>query len=133
MTKYGINLYAFRQNVKERYLDLAAIPGQKTFMALNSAALILISFIAFLIIRSSSQDLLILHYNVATGVDFIGGEKNLLIFPALSFLFFALNTALSLVVKKERKFAGYLLQAGCLACDVILFLSLAIVYVVNFR
>ncbi|MFA6393374.1 MAG: hypothetical protein WCW25_00660 [Patescibacteria group bacterium] len=133
MVKYTINFYTFRQDAKERFLEFAALPRQKAFMALNLSALILISFIAVTIIRSSSQDLLILHYNVATGVDFIGDEKNLLIFPALSFLFITVNTALSLVVKKERSFSGYLLQAGCLVCNAILLLSLAIVYVVNFR
>jgi hypothetical protein len=133
MVKLTVNFYAFQQETKERFLDLVLIPWQKLLMAVNLAAVFLILTAALMIMRQSTQNLLILHYNVATGVDFIGGESNLAVFPAISFLFFVLNTALSLIVKKERKFAGYFLQAGCLACNAILLLSLALIYVVNFR
>jgi len=133
MIKYGINFYAFRRETGERFLDLVSMPWLKLLLSLNAAALVLISIAVFAVMRQSTQDLLILHYNVSTGVDFIGGGSNLAVFPVLSFLFFLFNTGISLVIKKERKFAAYFLQAGCLACNLVFLLSLALIYVVNFR
>lgn len=127
------NYYSLRQETKDRFLELAGINYIKPLFGLIAALIILNLFFSYKISQWSSQDLLILHYNVTTGIDLIGPENRLFIFPILGFLILAINTALAMVIKKERKFLSYFLVLAALTCNLILLISLGLVYIINFR
>jgi hypothetical protein len=133
MMKFSTSFFTLRQEAAERFWDLAAVPYLKFLMGAALAVFLLNLFFAVKIMQWSSQDLIILHYNVASGVDLIGGKYNLLAFPVLGIMVFLLNIGAAMSVKKAMKYSGWLLLASALAVNFILLISLGMIYVVNFR
>jgi len=127
------NFYTLRQAARENFLDLAAFPYVKLLAGLSLAVVVLSLVFSYKIIHWSSQDLLVLHYNVNTGIDLIGGLGSLYILPLLGLVILAANTIAAMVIERERKFMGYLLLSAALVANSYLLLSLGLIYIINFR
>lgn len=123
----------WRENLKEGFQDLIAIPYIKLLAGLALTAGLMNFFLALKIMEWAGQTRIVLHYNVQSGVDLIGKGSSLLIFPALGFLAIAVNLLVSVNVKREKKFAGQLLGGAALAVNLILLAALVLVYIINFR
>lgn len=127
------NYYAFRQEIKDRFLDLAGFKFTKLLIGASLALSALALVFTFKINQWSGQSLIVLHYNVSTGVDLIGDKARLYVYPVLGFLFLAFNLGVAMVAQRERKFLSYFLLASSLLCNLILLISLGLVYIINFR
>ena len=127
------DFYLLRQAAKENFQDWLNLPYIKPLSGLVLLFIILSLVFSFAIIKSSSQDLLILHYNVNSGIDLIGGLNKLYVIPVLGLVILTANAVVSMIVKKDRKFFSYLLIFASLAANAYLLLSLGLIYIINFR
>ncbi|MFH1428086.1 MAG: hypothetical protein ABIG60_06225 [Patescibacteria group bacterium] len=91
--------------------------------------------VSYLIKINVSQELIILHYNIDFGVDLIGSVNKIYIIPLLSLIILIINVILisNLVKHKFFKFITHLLLAACIMVDLFLLISLASIYLINFR
>lgn len=86
-----------------------------------------------------SQDLAVLHYNVDFGVNLIGSVKQIYVIPFLGLIIFILNLVLLIFsfrlnyrIFSSGKFFAHILLGSALLANFFLFISLALVYLVNF-
>lgn len=95
--------------------------------------------IVYFINAKISQDLAVLHYNVDFGVNLIGSVKQIYVIPLLGLVIFILNLALLIFsfrlnfrIFSSGKFFAHILLGSALLANFFLFISLALVYLVNF-
>lgn len=81
----------------------------------------------------ASQNLAILHYNVNLGVNLIGNFSQLYIIPLIGLFFTLFNLILLMNIYKEGKFIIHLLLASSIAVNLILLMSMNVLYLINFR
>ena len=88
----------------------------------------------YLIIRKSSQNILILHYNTDFGIDLLGPRISFIKFPLLSLFFIILyKIVLVKVMPRESfKFLAYFLLSFLLLFNIFLVLSMSSLYFINF-
>lgn len=91
--------------------------------------------IAFVIYNRLKNELIYLHYNVDFGVNLIGESKNIFIIPILGLLVILSNLFLYGFVnkRKDRKFISHILFSGGLSVNIILLISILLIYLINFR
>jgi len=82
---------------------------------------------------SLSQNLVILHYNVNLGVNLIGEAGKIYTIPLLGLIFMIFNFILLLNIYQEGKFVIHLLLATTAVVNLILIISTASLYLINFR
>ena len=101
------------------------------FLFLNSVLWIVAIYIKKII----DEPRIALHYNVDFGIDYYGSANQLFVLPSLGLVIFLSNVALFSIVRnqKDRKFIGHILCATAVLANLILLISLASVYLVNFR
>ncbi len=92
-------------------------------------------FQAWLIRRSLSGDVLVLHYNVDFGIDLVAAPSSIYYYPLLSLGIFFLNLIILATLSKDKNFkifAHFLLSAATLF-NLFLSINLLAVYLINFR
>ncbi len=87
--------------------------------------------IALRINQIVSQQLVVLHYNVDFGVNYIGSVKMLYIIPLMSLIILVLNISVMAVLRKEIYFY-YLLVSVSIICTLFLHVAIGTIYLVNF-
>ena len=90
-------------------------------------------FMAFIINKNVSQDLIFLHYNVTFGVNLIGDVKRVYIIPLFGLIIIMINFALLLFIHKQSKFIIHLLLITALLVNLFLLAAIISVYLINFR
>lgn len=83
--------------------------------------------------KGSSQDLIILHYNVDFGINYIDAAGKIYIIPLLGFLIALVNFSILLAVHKQSRFIAHALLAAAVLCNIFLSAGLAALYLINFR
>lgn len=75
-----------------------------------------------------------LHYNVDFGIDFYGEKEKIFNIPKIGLLIIVVNMLLFILAAKikRRKFIGHVLFSQAIICNIILLLSLGLIYLVNF-
>lgn len=94
-------------------------------------------FFSYYIYNNITQDRLILHYNVDIGIDLIGDKHDVFIIPLISLLLILINNIFLLFFFKKKifdfKFIFYFSSSFLLISQIFLFLSILIIYLINFR
>ncbi|MFH1522266.1 MAG: hypothetical protein ABIE43_00425 [Patescibacteria group bacterium] len=90
---------------------------------------------SYLIKINVSQDLIVLHYNVDFGVDFIGGVEKIYTIPFLGLIIITINIILLFSFSRHDnfKFISNLLLATGAVVNIFLLINLASIYLINFR
>lgn len=130
------NLFYFNKNkIFKKQLNIF----KYTHIRIYSIAIISLNILTWVFANhiniNSSQDLVVLHYNVNFGVDLIGSVKKLYIIPILGLIFFAVNLAVSLTLIKHKnfRFISHILFGAIITAHIFLLISLASIYLINFR
>ena len=91
-------------------------------------------YFAYHMYGRSSQDIVILHYNVDFGINLIGNKSNFFIIPLSGLCFIILNIVvlLLLIKKKDFKFWAYFLLSFLSLLSIFLVLALLAMYIINF-
>lgn len=126
--QFHIKAANFRSSAKDMWTERIAL-----WPILISGLFILLAWLgAFLIVRTVGDNLAILHYNVIFGVDLIGDVRRVLFMPAFSSLVFCLNLFLAIALfGKKDKLAANLLMYSSLAVNVLTFMGLYFLYMIN--
>ncbi len=111
----------------------------RMYIILISGIILLNWLFVYIINFKVSQDLVVLHYNVDSGVNLIGSVSQIYIIPILGTVIFIINFILLIItyrsnhysIKLERFFA-HLLLSSVILVNIFLFSALVILYLINF-
>lgn len=92
-------------------------------------------WLAYFISNNAEDNLLVLHYNVNFGINWIGDGNLIFYFPALSLSFFLLSLLLIFIFGVGRHFRAnsHYLMAGALLSNLGIFLAIFLIYIINFK
>ncbi len=128
-------LYSFR-------LKIATVSGEFFGFWSNRIYLIITVFLqavswwlAYYIFKNLTGGLLVLHYNVDFGIDWIGDLNLIFYFPVLGFLFLLLSIVLLFIFGPGRhfRFQSHYLMSGAVLANFGMLTALILIYVINFR
>lgn len=92
-------------------------------------------WLSYYIYKNLTGDLLVLHYNVDFGIDWVGDQNLIFYFPTIGLAFLLLSIVLLFIFGPGRNFRiqSHYLMAGMLLANLGMLTSLILVYVINFR
>jgi hypothetical protein len=92
-------------------------------------------WLAYYIFKNLTGDLLVLHYNVDFGIDWVGDLNNIFYFPLVGLAFLLLSIILLFIFGPGRHFRAqsHYLMIGMVLGNMGMFVSLLLVYIINFR
>lgn len=107
----------------------------KIYFFIILAVNIMIWLIARFIKANIGAEQAALHYNVDFGIDYYGSAGKIYIIPLLGLVIVLINFSLFAAVSghKDRKFISHILFTAALASNLVLFVAIVSVYLVNFR
>ncbi len=92
---------------------------------------------SYYIYDNVTQNRLILHYNVDVGIDLIGDKHDVFIIPAVSLFLILINNIFLLFFFRKKifdfNFIFYFSSIFLLITQIFLFLSILVIYLINFR
>jgi hypothetical protein len=92
-------------------------------------------WLSYFVFKNLSSDLLVLHYNVDFGIDWVGDKNLIFYFPLLGLLFFILSVAMLYVFGPGRhfRFQSHYLMLGNVLANLGMLTALLLIYLINFR
>ena len=92
-------------------------------------------WLAYYIFKNLTGDLLVLHYNVDFGIDWVGDLNNIFYFPLVGLAFLLLSIILLFIFGPGRHFRAqsHFLMIGMVLGNLGMLVSLLLVYIINFR
>ncbi len=128
-------LYTIRKNIFEGVESLFKFRHFRIYALALFLLNLFLWLSAYSIFIKSNRELIFLHSNVDIGVDLIGEAKNIFIIPILGLIIFLFNLIISssLVKLKDFKFLSHLLLGSAVMAHVFLLVSLASIYLINYR
>lgn len=92
-------------------------------------------WLAYYIFNNLTGDLLVLHYNVDFGIDWVGDLNNIFYFPLVGLAFLLLSVILLFIFGPGRHFRAqsHYLMIGMVLGNLGMLVSLLLVYIINFR
>jgi hypothetical protein len=90
---------------------------------------------AHFIYKNLVGGLLVLHYNIDFGIDWVGDPNNIFYFPSLGLLFILVSFIFLLFSAPGRnfRFQSQLALAGAVFLNILVIIALGSVYLINFR
>lgn len=127
--------YSWRRQVSAAFLALWRFTPSRFYFLSSLASSALAWAEAIFIRHNLSSDLLVLHYNVDSGVDLVGDPAQILWYPVAGLAVILINYLLAASWSKSRdfNFCAHLLLAAALIFSVFLNLVLMFIYLVNFK
>jgi hypothetical protein len=128
------NIYLFFNNLKAYFSDVFAYFYIKLYLIILIIINLIIWLLSNYINRQIGNELMYLHYNVDFGVDLIGESRNIFIVPLLGLAIIIVNFILygNISKYKNRKFISHILFMGAMVSNIILLISVILVYLINF-
>lgn len=92
-------------------------------------------WLSYSIFKNTSDNLLVLHYNVNFGINWIGDGNLIFYFPFLSLIFLLLALLLIFIFGVGRHFriSCHYLMGGTLISNLGVFLAILLIYIINFK
>ena len=129
------NLHSTKKIILEGIVSLFKFGHFRLYALVLFLLNIFLWLFAYSIFIKSNQDLMFLHSNVDFGVDLIGEAKRIFVIPILGLVIFLVNLIISssLIKLKDFRFLSHLLLGSAIMAHVFLMVSLASIYLINFR
>jgi len=97
----------------------------------------IIWIIAYNLYNNIGRDQMILHYSINFGVNLYGDAKKIFIIPLIGLIVIIVNFFLLILIgeynEKDKNFISHILSVSAILVNIILFLSIIIIKLVNFR
>ena len=92
-------------------------------------------WLAYYIFKNLTGDLLVLHYNVDFGIDWVGDQNIIFYFPLIGLAFLLISIILLFIFGPGRNFRiqSHYLMGGMMLANLGMLASLVLVYIINFR
>jgi hypothetical protein len=128
-----LDFFKWKQNSAKNYwLAYWSWPGSRIYL-LITAGLALFNFaLASLILKNVDKDIVILHYNVIFGNDFIGSAWRILTLPLAGLLILIFNFLLSARYLSRDKLLSHICQLTTVTANIFICLGLYSIYLINF-
>ena len=92
-------------------------------------------WLAYYIFKNLTGDLLVLHYNVDFGIDWVGDLNSIFYFPAIGLAFLLLSIIMLFIFGPGRHFRAqsHYLMGGAVLANVGMLAALLLIYMINFK
>lgn len=92
-------------------------------------------WLSYFIFNNIGDNLLVLHYNINFGINWIGDGNLIFYFPFLSLIFLVLALLLIFILGVGRHFRinCHYLMGGTLISNLGIFLAILLIYIINFK
>jgi hypothetical protein len=128
-----LDFFRWRQNiVKHHWTNHWTWIGAKVYMAINSTLVVFNFVLAFLIIKNVSQSIVILHYNVIFGNDYIGEPWRIILLPIVGFSISLINYISSVTWLNHDKLLSHMTLITAVCANILIGLGLYSIYMINF-
>lgn len=134
--------YKFYEGFYSLRLKIATVSGEFFAFKPNRLYLLVIFlfqtfswWLSYFIFKNLTSNLLVLHYNVDFGIDWVGDQNLIFYLPILGFLFLLLSVILIFIFGPGRhfRFQSHYLMAGAVLVNIGIFTALVLIYLINFR
>ncbi|MFZ4648142.1 MAG: hypothetical protein ACOYMB_00730 [Patescibacteria group bacterium] len=134
-SKLSNKWYLFRSKAIEAFRAVFAWRHSWVFFGINLFLVTCLVVGSFEIFSNFKEDILVLHYNIDFGVDWIGSKSLIFWLAETGAALFLLDLLVLLLVFKNRRFRflSFFIWGGVTACELFLLAALFSVYLVNFR
>jgi hypothetical protein len=92
-------------------------------------------WLSYYVYKNLTGDLLVLHYNVDFGIDWVGDQNLIFYFPMIGLIFLFLSIILLFIFGPGRHFRiqSHYLMASAVLANLGMLASIILVYIINFR
>lgn len=134
-SKFYERFYSWRVKVSASVGEFFSYIPNRVYVALSLIFQAFSWFFSYYIYKNLTGTLLVLHYNVDFGINWIGDSYNIFYFPAVSFLIFLLSMVVLLIFGpgKYFRFQSNLIMISVLMSNLGMLSALLLVYLINFK
>ena len=123
---------AHHSSLKSSWLSFWNTKSVKIHLLLSGSLNLIIWLLAALIFYRASQALLIIHYNILFGIDWVSDKSTVFWLPGAGLIVLIINTVLSWRVGNRDNLSKHLLLGGAVVTNLFLLLAIATVWSINY-
>ncbi|NCN25200.1 hypothetical protein COT94_03870 [Candidatus Falkowbacteria bacterium CG10_big_fil_rev_8_21_14_0_10_37_14] len=123
---------AHRFGLKNDWVDFLATRSVTTHLLLSGGLNFIIWLLAILIFYRAEQSLLIIHYNILFGIDWVASKPTIFWLPGIGLIVFVMNTVLSWWASKYDDLSTHLLLGGAVVVNLFLLLAITTIWSINY-
>lgn len=134
-SKFYERFYSLRLKIANTFGDFFGFWPNLVYLFIIFLVQIASWWLAYYIFKNLTGNLLVLHYNVDFGIDWIGDLNLIFYFPFIGFLFLLFSMVLLFVlgVGRHFRFQSHYLMGGAVLANLGMLTALILVYIINFR
>jgi hypothetical protein len=134
-SKLSNKWYLFRDQAVSAFRAVFSWRHSWVFLILNILLLSSLFLGSWKIFQDFQENILILHYNVDFGVDWIGEKKSVFLLAQIALAFFLFDFLILLIVAKKKyyRFLSFFVWGAAIISEIFLLAALFSIYLVNFR
>ena len=127
--------YSFRVKIANTTGEFFSFYPNRLYLAAVIAVQAVSWWLSFYIYKNLASNLLVLHYNVDFGIDWISDPNTIFYFPVVGLIFLLLSIIVLFIFGPGRNFRiqSHYLMAGMVLANLGMLISLILVYIINFR
>ncbi len=127
--------YSFRFKIAKTTGEFFSFRANRLYLAGALIIQIISWWLSYYIYKNLAGELLVLHYNVDFGIDWIGDQNLIFYFPTLSLIFLILSIILLFIFGPGKNFRvqSHYLMGGMVLGNLGMLTALLLVYIINFR
>lgn len=127
--------YSFRLKIATASGEFFGFWPNRIYLAVIFLLQIISWWLSYHIFRNLTGDLLVLHYNVDFGINWVSDLNLIFYFPGLGLLFLLVSIILLFIFGPGRhfRFNSHLLMAGAVLSNLGMLTALILIYIINFR
>lgn len=118
--------------LKNDWASFLATRSIKIHLLLSGVLNFIIWILAVIIFYKAEQSLLIIHYNILFGIDWVASKPTIFLLPVIGLIVFVVNTLLSWRVGKYDDLSKHLLLGGAVVVNLFLLLAIATIWSINY-
>lgn len=134
-SKFYERFYSWRLKASASFGEFFAYKANRIHLLISIFFQALSWFFAYYIYKNLTGDLLVLHYNVDFGIDWIGDSYNIFYFPLVGLIIFFLSVLLLAIFGpgKNFRFQSNVIMVSVLMSNLGMMSALLLVYLINFK
>jgi hypothetical protein len=127
--------YSWRTNVGASLSEFFAYLPNRFYLAFSLLLQAISWFLSYYIYKNLTGNLLVLHYNVDFGINWIGDANNIFYFPlvSLAILFISLIVLFIFGPNKHFRFQSNVIMSAVILSNLGMLSALVLVYLMNFK
>ena len=134
-TKIYERIYSFRLKIAKATGEFFGFWPNRAYLAGALVIQAVSWWLSYYVFKNLSSDLLVLHYNVDFGIDWVSDKNLIFYFPLLGFTFLILSIAIIYIFGPGRhfRFQSHCLMGGAVLANLGMLTALLLIYLINFR